>query len=209
MYDADEAEQILEAVLVKFPEPTPFSVNLTNSGHPKVDVVGALAEWDAVERRLRYLEDNQKQLAEALTADPRDSLRMALFGNAPVLFPRWHWGRDVAARIISMRSDAASASGGNGNTDTDANENTLEILSDILSNQGYNIVYYLWNRPRGADYNSLIDIPNAWRDIPSDEAIEKALKRIAKKLNENPELGVTIEISTSKRRAKLTRLPDK
>jgi hypothetical protein len=93
---------------------------------------------------------------------------------------------------------------------TDANENILEILNDKLSKKQYIIVKHLWDRSHGANYNHLrYDIPDAWQDVPTDEAIEKALKRIVSRLNENPELGVTIEISTSKQRVKLNRPQDK
>ena len=102
-YTANEAEQLLEAVQVKYEQPEPWAINLTESGHPQVDVAGALAEWDITERHLEYLEANQRQLAEALTADIRDPIQKAIYGNTPLVYPRWHWAKAVGARIVSGR----------------------------------------------------------------------------------------------------------
>jgi hypothetical protein len=40
---------------------------------------------------------------------------------------------------------------------------------------------HLW-REKAATYDSLLRVPGAWRDVPSDEAVEKALKRLKEKL---------------------------
>jgi len=86
-------------------------------------------------------------------------------------------------------------------------DDLLDRLADILTLQGLRIVQYLWNRKHSTGYETLKE--TCWKNEPTDEAIQKALKRVQGKLNEDPSLGVTIEIHHAKRRVKLDHPPDK
>jgi len=84
----------------------------------------------------------------------------------------------------------------------------LDRLADILTPRQYKIVKHLWGRS-GIGFDTLAKIPGCFRDVPSDEAIIKALKRTQDRLNAHPELGITVSFSQRKRRATLNRSPDK
>lgn len=87
-------------------------------------------------------------------------------------------------------------------------EPLLDRLADLLSGNQHRIVKYLWGR-KGAGFNALAQIPGAFRDVPSDEAIVRALERIQARLNANPELQVTLSFSADKQRASINRPSDK
>jgi hypothetical protein len=84
----------------------------------------------------------------------------------------------------------------------------LERLANDLTPQGYRIASYLLDQPNGVSYDTLAEIPRAFRPGPTDEAIEKALKRIGNYFNSHLDLGLSISIFPAKRRAKLIRSSD-
>jgi hypothetical protein len=85
----------------------------------------------------------------------------------------------------------------------------LERLADDLTPQRYRILVYLWDQPSGASFDSLAEIPRAFRGRPADGAIVKALERIGAYLASHTDLGLAIQISKTKRRAKIIRPSDK
>jgi len=86
-------------------------------------------------------------------------------------------------------------------------EAILDRLADILTSDGYRIVKFLWGRKYSTTYETLAD--KCWRNVPTDAAINTALKRVAGRLNTHTDLGIEIEIAHSKRRVKLNRLSNK
>ena len=80
-----------------------------------------------------------------------------------------------------------------------------KVLAVLTPNQG-RIMEYLWKR-KTASYDTLSAIPKAWRDAPTDEAIEHALKKMRTCLNANG-LPVNLTVSTAKRRVNLDLLGD-
>ena len=107
--------------------------------------------------------------------------------------------RDWAAGLMKRKKRAPAV-------EDQAGETLLDRLADILTPQGYKIVKFLWDRKHSTSYDTLAK--DCWSNEPTDDAIHKALKRVAETLNANTDLGVTIEIHHSKRRAKLVRPPD-
>ncbi len=87
-------------------------------------------------------------------------------------------------------------------------DSLLDRLADILTPQQHKIVKRLWGRT-GTGFAALAQTPGCFRDVPSDEAIIKALKRIQDRLNAHPGLGATVSFSQPKRRAMLNLPPDK
>ena len=106
-----------------------------------------------------------------------------------------------------MVADQAGGKPPEDQADEDRDDSLLDRLADILTPQGERIVKYLWTRKYSTGYDTLAE--NCWDNVPTDYAIHKALKRVADDLNANADLGVTIEVSHAKRRAKLTRPPDR
>ena len=79
-----------------------------------------------------------------------------------------------------------------------------QIVASLTPKQSL-LFEFLWTR-KTAGYNTLVHaVPNAWQDVPSDEAIERALKRMREKLEGFP---VSLTIQVAKRRVVLDRLRD-
>lgn len=88
----------------------------------------------------------------------------------------------------------------------DDDDPLLEQVLDTLTGQGSKIVAELWKKKsRSMGFDSIVTIPGAFRS-PSDEALLQALKRVRNCLNANDHLGVVLEVSTTKRRAKIVLL---
>jgi hypothetical protein len=81
-----------------------------------------------------------------------------------------------------------------------------QVLAVLTPKQG-RIMSFLWKK-KTANYDTLKEIPRAWRDVPSDEAITTALKRIRTRLNQNNLWAVTLTISEEGRRVTLDRPTD-
>jgi len=85
-------------------------------------------------------------------------------------------------------------------------DSLLDRLRDILTKQQFKIVECLRGREHGVGFDEIASYPGAFRDVPDDEAVKKALDRIKLRLVEEP---LDIEVSPTKRRAKLVLLTDK
>ena len=79
-------------------------------------------------------------------------------------------------------------------------------LTDILTKQQFKIVECLRDRNNGVGFDEIASYPGAFRDVPDDEAVKKALDRIKQRILTE---RLTIEVSATKRRAKLVLLTDK
>jgi hypothetical protein len=88
----------------------------------------------------------------------------------------------------------------------DPSDDLLDRLRDLLTRQQLKIVQCLREKKNGVGFDELASTRGAFRDVPDDEAIIKALNRIRSRLANEP---VTIEVSPTKRRAKLVFLKDK
>lgn len=75
------------------------------------------------------------------------------------------------------------------------------VLAVLTSNQGH-IMQYLWEK-KTASYETLRTIPQAWRDVPSDAAVTKALKDMRTRLEAAELLAISIVISDAKQRVNL------
>jgi len=80
------------------------------------------------------------------------------------------------------------------------------VLAVLTPNQG-RIMTYLWGK-KTASYDILKTIPRAWQDVPSDEAITAALKKMRTRLDANNLSVVSIAISDAGRRVNLDRPPE-
>jgi hypothetical protein len=101
-YSDEEAEQLLEIVRVKYEQPEPWKVNLSECD--SVDAVGTEAEQKIAMRRLKHLEANPVELANAMASNPVDPIAKAMYGgDVRSLYPRWLWANEVGARIVSKR----------------------------------------------------------------------------------------------------------
>lgn len=85
-------------------------------------------------------------------------------------------------------------------------ENTplIERVLAVLTPKQGRIMEYLWDR-RTAGYAALETIPEAWRDVPSHEAITKQLKAIRTRLDSNNLSVVSIVVSEASKRVNLDR----
>lgn len=84
----------------------------------------------------------------------------------------------------------------------------LDRIADILTVQQNKIIKHIWNQ-KGAGFDALTRIPGAFRGMPDDETIIKALQRTQKRLNKYPEYRISLSVSKPKRRVQLERPPDK
>ena len=83
----------------------------------------------------------------------------------------------------------------------------LDRVLDVLTPNQSRMMQHLWEK-KTARYETLRTIPGAWRDIPSDEAITAALKKMRTRLDENNLSMVEIRISQAKLRVNIVRPAD-
>jgi hypothetical protein len=129
--------------------------------------------------------------------------RDGLIADAPPTGEAQEGDKAAAARANAKRGDRPPAP-----EDEAPEQRVLERLRDELTPQRWRIVSFLWNKPQGAGYDTLARIPRAFRGGPTDEAIEKALKRIGQYFNSHLDLNLSVSFFPAKRRAKLNRPPD-
>lgn len=131
--------------------------------------------------------------------------RWGLDGAAP-RFPIW-----VAENIPKIKRPALSSNGHRYSPVPKAEtteQGLRDKLADELTKQGWKIVQYLLEQRNGASFDTLAEIPGAFRGGPTHEAILKALKRVEAYFNKHLELNLQIKIDSAKSRAKLIRPPD-
>ena len=87
-------------------------------------------------------------------------------------------------------------------------EPLLDRIADILTVQQNKIIKHIWKK-KGASFDALTQIPRAFREMPDDETIIKALQRTQQRLNKYPEYRISLSVSKPKRRVQLERPPDK
>lgn len=164
----------------------------------------SIALTDVEEQRLAAMNDEDRRLMREYVLGSEGQLRRELRAAANSI-------RSILAACLETPS-AASGAGEDEKPDVPPvtpEKALLDTLNDELTPQGWRIVSYLWNKPRGASYDTLAGVRGAFRGGPTDEAIEKALKRIGDYFNKNLDLNLQIQISPAKRRAKLIRPADK
>jgi hypothetical protein len=119
------------------------------------------------------------------------------------------WLREKAprfdrSRLIAQIENEAARSAERASRDSGTPTDSLsDKLANILTPKGLVIVKCLLERPNGIGYDALARVPCAFRDSPSDDSITRALKRVRKQLDRNPEMGLSLIISASKRHVTL------
>jgi len=120
---------------------------------------------------------------------------------APEQFKREMWEQCAARIARRIREQSMPAQ---------ADDDPLESLRDLLSPSQGEIVAKMLTSKSGMTFDAIARIPRAFRrgNKSTDEAIVTALKRIQTALNE-AYLGIALEYSTAKRRARLVHIADK
>ena len=132
----------------------------------------------------------------------------AAAGISPGEFEQQEFRRVIDCIVAWAIAERRSAPADQGKEDPPEERESLllEQVLDVLTAQQGEIFKAIWNtKSRSMGFNAIASIPKAFQSSPSDETIGLALKRAKKNLDQ-AFLGIDLEISTAKRRAKLVLL---
>ena len=147
--------------------------------------------------------DEMEAAHEAIASDAIDAVNEGRKSFSAEFFGRHCDAFNKAERLLTVVESALPP---------DDTVPFVDTVCGVLTRQGERIFRFVWEQPKKVGkFDAIAAVDGAFRGaVPSDDAIEKALKRIKTTLDrDHPEFALTLCISLAERRVKIESLTDK